>query len=95
VVATLTKRTATTSNVPISEDGKGWSMSWILNDTFGGSVSDGGKAEDVTSKPTSWHVEGRLLATSKSQPPVPVPMSAISRVVELSGMLGGPGNRRF
>lgn len=36
----------------------------------------------------SWHVRGRLLATSKSQIPVPVPMSAILAVGEISGMLG-------
>jgi hypothetical protein len=42
----------------------------------------------VTSKPVNWHVGGRLLATSRSQIPVPVPMSAILRVGELSGMLG-------
>jgi hypothetical protein len=36
----------------------------------------------------SWHVGGRLLATSKSQIPVPVPMSAILIVGEMSGMLG-------
>jgi hypothetical protein len=63
-------------------------MSWIWNDTLGGNVSAAGKAEGVRSKPTSWHVEGRLLATSKSQMPVPVPMSAILSVGELSGMFG-------
>jgi len=42
----------------------------------------------VTSKPVSWHVDGRVLATSRSQIPVPVPISAILRVAEVIGMLG-------
>ena len=63
-------------------------MSWILNDTFGGHVCDGGNAYEEISKPVSWHVGGRLLATSRSQIPVPVPMSAILRADEMSGMLG-------
>jgi hypothetical protein len=44
--------------------------------------------DDETSNPVSWHVGGRVLATSKSQIPVPVPMSAILTVGEMSGMLG-------
>lgn len=40
------------------------------------------------SKPISRHVGGRLLATSKSQIPVPVPISAILIVDEMSGMFG-------
>jgi hypothetical protein len=63
-------------------------MSCILKDTFGGHVWGRGRAEDVTSKPVSWHVGGRLLATSRSQAPVPAPMSATLRVGEVSGMLG-------
>ena len=55
---------------------------------MGGSVWVGGNAEDEMSKPVSWHVGGRLLATSKSQIPVPAPMSAILIVGEMSGMLG-------
>ena len=42
----------------------------------------------VKSKPVSWHVVGRLLATSKSQIPVPAPISAILAVGEGFGMLG-------
>ena len=72
----------------MSDSGKGRNMSWILNDTFGGRVCGGGKAEDEMSKPVSWHVEGRLLATSRSQIPVPVPISATLRVGEVIGMLG-------
>ncbi len=63
-------------------------MSWILKDTFGGNVSGGGKPEGETSKPVSWQVGGKLLATSKSQIPVPAPMSAILILDEMSGMLG-------
>ena len=63
-------------------------MSWILNDTFGGQVLEGGNVDDVTSKPVSWHVGDRLLATSRSQMPVPVPMSATLAVGEVRGMLG-------
>jgi hypothetical protein len=47
-----------------------------------------GNAEVETSKPTNWQVEGRLLATSKSQIPLPVPTSAIFRLAESSGMFG-------
>jgi len=63
-------------------------MSWILNDTFDGQVSGGGKADDVRSKPVNWHVDGRLLAMSRSQTPEPAPMSAILAVGEVIGMLG-------
>lgn len=87
-VAMLTKRTATTSNVPNSEAGKDWCISWTWKDTFGGNDLEAGNAEAEKSKPTSWEVEGRLLATSKSQIPVPVPTSAIFRLAESSGMFG-------
>ena len=63
-------------------------MSWILKDTFDGRFSAGGKAEEEMSKPVSRHVDGRVLATSRSQAPVPGPMSAILRVGEMAGMLG-------
>jgi hypothetical protein len=63
-------------------------MSCSLNVTFCGHVDGGGKVEGVMSKPVNWHVEGRLLATSKSQIPVPVPMSATLRVGEVVEMLG-------
>ncbi len=63
-------------------------MSWILNNTFDGRFSAGGKAEEETSKPVRRHVDGRVLARSRSQAPVPVPMSAILRVGEVTGMLG-------
>jgi hypothetical protein len=49
VVALLVNRAATTSKVPMSEAGKGRSMSWILNETFAGHVCGGGKAEDEMS----------------------------------------------
>ena len=84
----LRKRTATTSKVPISEAGKGRSISWFLNVTFGGKECGGGKVEDETSKPVNWHVGGKLLATSKSQIPVPVPISAILMLGDINGMLG-------
>ena len=63
-------------------------MSWVLKDTFDGHVCCGGTAEDVRSKPVNWHVDGRLLATSRSQIPEPVPMSAIFKVGEVVMMLG-------
>jgi hypothetical protein len=49
---------------------------------------EAGNAEVETSKPINWQVEDRLLTTSKSQIPVPVPTSAIFRLAESSGMFG-------
>lgn len=40
------------------------------------------------SKPVRWLVRGRLLATSRSQIPVPVAMSATLRVGDVVGILG-------
>ena len=94
VMALLANRTATISYVPISEGAKGRNMSWILSDTFNGHVCGGGKAEEETSKPVSWHVGGKLLATSKSQMPVPVHMSAILAPGWRGGMFGWIRNPR-
>lgn len=63
-------------------------MSWVLKVTFVSHVEDVGKAEEEKSNPVSWQVDGSVLATSRSQIPVPVAMSAILRVDEVSGIFG-------
>jgi len=63
-------------------------MSWILNDTFGGYEPGDGKEDGVASNPVNVHVAGSVLATSRSQMPVAVPMSAILAMAEGVGMLG-------
>jgi hypothetical protein len=63
-------------------------MSWSLKDTFLGKLDGGGKVEDEMSYPTKVQVEGSVLATSKSQIPVPVAMSPIFILGAERGMFG-------
>lgn len=79
MVATRKKWTATTSYLLSSSFGKGDSRSWILNITFLGQLERGGNASGEISNPVRVDAKGRDLATSRSQMPVPVAMSATLR----------------